>query len=186
MPFVPRYAACVASSGLKTPLKISGSFVVGRNASSARQSVAITALEPFSTASGTVAEADPGIFTLNGSGTGPGAIINQDGTINSASNPAARGSVISIYASGGGISNLQLTNGQLVGSVLPSPLLTVEAFIASEASAVLYAGGAPGEIAGLLQVNAQVPSDVQVGFEVPIQLRVGGVFSQPGVTVAIK
>jgi uncharacterized protein (TIGR03437 family) len=133
-----------------------------------------------------VTETSPGVFTLNASGTGPGAMINQDGTINSASNPAARGSVISVFANGGGISNVQLANGQLVGLDLPSPLLTVEAFIANEASSVLYAGGSPGEITGLLQVNVKVPSDIQPGAQVPIQLRIGGVFSQPGVTAAIR
>jgi uncharacterized protein (TIGR03437 family) len=67
-----------------------------------------------------VSEATPGIFTLNASGTGPGAIVNQDGTINSPSNPAPRSSVVSIYATGSGISNLQLTNGELAGSAMPT------------------------------------------------------------------
>ena len=44
----------------------------------------------------------PGLFTADGTGAGQAAAINQDGTINSASNPAPIGSVISLYATGGG------------------------------------------------------------------------------------
>ena len=49
-----------------------------------------------------VALASPGVFTAGSSGSGQGAILNQDGTVNSANNPAAVGSYISIYATGDG------------------------------------------------------------------------------------
>ena len=47
----------------------------------------------------------PGIFTANGSGTGQGAILNEDGTVNSAANPARKGSVVVIFATGEGQTN---------------------------------------------------------------------------------
>ena len=50
-----------------------------------------------------VADAAPGIFVLDASGQG--AIINQDGTINSTDNPATAGSVIVLYATGAGQSS---------------------------------------------------------------------------------
>ena len=37
----------------------------------------------------------PGIFSLDSTGQGQGAILNEDGTVNSPSNPARRGSIIS-------------------------------------------------------------------------------------------
>jgi hypothetical protein len=49
-----------------------------------------------------VLAAAPGIFTVTGTGTGQAAVINQDGTINSASNPAPRGSIIAVYITGTG------------------------------------------------------------------------------------
>jgi uncharacterized protein (TIGR03437 family) len=49
-----------------------------------------------------VTPATPSVFTANASGAGQGAILNQDGTINSDANPAAQGSVIVIYGAGGG------------------------------------------------------------------------------------
>ncbi len=47
-----------------------------------------------------VAAAVPGIFTLDGSGHGQAAVLNQDGTFNSIANPAARGSIITFFACG--------------------------------------------------------------------------------------
>jgi len=49
-----------------------------------------------------VAASAPGIFTIAGDGVGAGAVLNQDNSVNSASNPAAIGSVIQIYATGEG------------------------------------------------------------------------------------
>jgi uncharacterized protein (TIGR03437 family) len=49
-----------------------------------------------------VAAAAPSVFTTSASGIGQAAIVNADGSVNSASNPASRGSVIQVYATGGG------------------------------------------------------------------------------------
>jgi uncharacterized protein (TIGR03437 family) len=117
----------------------------------------------------------PGIFTVDGTGTGQGAIVNQDGTVNSAANPASRGSVISIYMTGQGGASPALT-----------PPTNVAVTIGGVATTVQYAAQAPGEIAGLTQVNAVVPQGVAVGPTEPVVVGVGGVQSQVGVTVAVK
>ncbi|HVV44591.1 MAG TPA: hypothetical protein VHC72_05275, partial [Bryobacteraceae bacterium] len=52
-----------------------------------------------------VADSAPGIFTLDSSGSGPAAALNQDGRLNSGANPAAPGSVIAVFATGGGQTN---------------------------------------------------------------------------------
>jgi uncharacterized protein (TIGR03437 family) len=51
---------------------------------------------------------------------------------------------------------------------------------------VKYAGGAPGLVAGLMQVNVQIPAGIETGNAVPVVLRVGSVFSQAGVTIAVR
>jgi uncharacterized protein (TIGR03437 family) len=51
---------------------------------------------------------------------------------------------------------------------------------------VKYAGGAPGMVAGLMQVNVQIPAGVQTGNAVPVVLSVGNVSSQVGVTIAVR
>jgi len=51
---------------------------------------------------------------------------------------------------------------------------------------VQYAGGVPGLVAGVLQVNVLVPQGVASGGSIPVVLTVGGQSAQGGVTVAIK
>src|SRR5205085_7153413 len=60
----------------------------------------------------------PGIFTLDSSGAGPGAILNQDGTINSAGNPAEPSSIVVIYAEGAGRMNPTVADGSITAADL--------------------------------------------------------------------
>jgi uncharacterized protein (TIGR03437 family) len=121
----------------------------------------------------------PGIFTINASGGGQGAILNQDGTANSASNPAAKGSVISIYATGAGLMNAPMTDGAITPSTPPFSALqlNVQVQIGGLPATVQYAGAAPGLIAGAIQVNAYVPNGAPSGSGVPVVLSVGGYLS---------
>jgi uncharacterized protein (TIGR03437 family) len=133
-----------------------------------------------------VAEAAPAIFTMDGSGAGQGAILNQNSTVNSPSNPAAKGSIIIVFATGAGQTDPGGTDGQLAGDPLPIPLLPVSVQIGGLDAKVLYAGAAPGLVAGVLQVNCVAPLDSPSGYAVPIVLSVGKTSSPAGVTVAIK
>jgi len=133
-----------------------------------------------------VAATAPAIFTLNSTGVGPGAILNQDSSVNSPSNPAAKGSIISIFATGGGQTNPPGVDGQITESVLPSPLLPVTVQIGGLNSNVVYAGAAPGLISGVLQVNVVLPDGVSSGPSVPVLLTIGSSASQLGVTVAMR
>jgi uncharacterized protein (TIGR03437 family) len=132
-----------------------------------------------------VAPSAPGIFTLSGSGTGPGAILNQDLTMNSPGNPAETGSTITIYATGAGQTIPPGIDGLIPTSVLPKPLLKVSVVIGGAAAPIEYAGAAPGQISGILQVNCRVPVQIAAGNSVPVILSVGEAASPP-VTVAVK
>jgi uncharacterized protein (TIGR03437 family) len=132
-----------------------------------------------------VAATVPAIFTLDSTGTGPAAVLNQDGTINSAANPAVRGSIVSIYATGEGQTTPGGTTGSVAGPTAVIPVLPVTVTIGGVSAAVQYAGSAPGEVAGLLQVNAAVPSGIAAG-TAAVVVSVGGVPSQVGVTIAVK
>ncbi len=111
--------------------------------------------------------ASPGIYTLNQQGTGPGAILNQDGvTVNSATNPEKRGNVIAIYMTGEGQTNPQGVDGAIipaVASALKKPLLPVTATVGGVDAVVQYAGSAPGLVSGVMQVNVTIPANFAHG-----------------------
>jgi uncharacterized protein (TIGR03437 family) len=133
-----------------------------------------------------VAASAPGIFTLASSGLGPAAVLNQDNSVNSASNPAARGSIVQIFATGEGQTSPAGVTGSVIGTNLKTPVLEVKVTIGGQDAVVPYAGSAGASIAGLFQVNAVVPPSVSPGAAVPIIVSVGGVPSQTGATIAVQ
>ena len=86
------------------------------------------------------------------------AIANQDGAVNSASKPAAPGSVITIYTSGYGDTDPPSKDGTINGSDKRVPLLDSNVKFGDQMAEVLYAGPAPGQVAGITQINIRVPS----------------------------
>jgi len=132
-----------------------------------------------------VVAATPAIFTLNSSGTGLAAATNQDHSVNGAGNPAAAGSTITFYATGAGQTNPSGQDG-LPGTVpLPLPVLPVSIAIGGKAATASYAGQAPGAVAGVIQVNVQIPTGLTPGL-VPLVFQVGNSISQSGVTIAVS
>jgi uncharacterized protein (TIGR03437 family) len=127
----------------------------------------------------------PGIFTANGTGTGPGAILNQDYSLNSALNPAERGSVVMIYATGLGVLSTPTADGSILTGIA-THLAPVTVQIGSSNAEVLYAGSAPGLVAGLSQINAVITPDAVANSTLPVVLLAGGIKSQAGVTVFVK
>jgi|SRR5579872_777558 len=133
-----------------------------------------------------VAGVVPGIFTASASGSGQGAIVNQDGTVNSASNPAAVGSIVAVYATGEGQTNPAGVDGKPDSTPPPQPVTQpVTATVGGLPAEVQYASGVSGLVAGVLQVNVQIPQGVTTGNTVPITVTIGGVTSQTTVTLAI-
>ena len=129
--------------------------------------------------------AAPGIFTANSSGTGQGAILNQDSSINSSSNRAGKGTVVQIFATGEGQTDPPGVTGAVTRTVLRKPLREVTATVGGIPAEVTYAGSAPGAVLGLFQVNVKIPESAPSGPDVPVVISVGGVSSQGSVTVAI-
>jgi uncharacterized protein (TIGR03437 family) len=133
-----------------------------------------------------VAASAPGIFTLGSNGLGPAAVLNQDNSVNSASNPAPRGSIVQIFATGEGETSPSGVTGSVIGTDLKTPVLAVKATIGGQDAVVQYSGSAGASVAGLFQVNAVVPQAVAPGAAVPVTVSVGGVPSQNGVTIAVQ
>jgi len=138
-----------------------------------------------------VATTQPGIFTANASGTGPGAIANSNGSPNSASNPATRGDTIVLYLTGEGETSPAGVTGKVTtvasppAPLTPAPLLPVSVTIAGQPANWSFAGEAPGFVSGVMQLNVVVPTGIPGG-EQPIQVTIGGNPSQTGVTVSLR
>jgi len=131
-----------------------------------------------------VAAVAPGIFTADGSGAGAGAILNGDYSLNSDINPAARGSIVMVFGTGFGPTDPPGSDG-LAGKQ-PAPLThPVTAKIGGVEAEVVYAGAAPGLLAGITQINLRVPFTAPPGNAAPLAVCSGGVCTQAGVTVAI-
>ena len=142
--------------------------------------------QSMATSSLQVQSASPAVFSLNGMGGGPGAILNQDGSVNSQGNAASRGSVVSLYATGAGLTNPASVDGLLTSAPYPLPVLPVSVTITGLPAEVLYAGAAPGLISGVMQINVVVPpSAEQVPYD-EIVVTVGNYASPSAVTVAVQ
>jgi uncharacterized protein (TIGR03437 family) len=130
-----------------------------------------------------VANTAPGFFTASQDGKGQGAILNQDGSPNSPSNPAAKGSVVALFGIGQGEVSPVVADGEPAPS---GPLAATVAVPTSDGSACLtrqpsvcvaigttfadieYSGLAPGFV-GLWQLNLRIPQSVPSGPAVPLR-----------------
>jgi endo-1,4-beta-xylanase len=138
------------------------------------------------TAAMPVAAAVPAIFSLAETGNGPGAIENQDYSVNSVSNPEVAGNVIQIFGTGGGAVVGGAMDGALWPAVLGS-LVTqpVTATIGGLSAKVDYAGPAPYLVNGAIQVDLTIPPGLTPGPQ-PVVITIGTAQSQSGITVAVK
>ena len=112
---------------------------------------------------GTVIAAEPEVFRT---ADGTAATVNQDGTLNSAANPAKAGSIVSIWATGTGLIFPRPLDGQISTAAQDYDCCQIGALVVRSSSfvqapqplpVVSYAGAAPGMVAGVVQINFQVP-----------------------------
>jgi len=137
--------------------------------------------------------AAPGIFSILMNGQGQGAVLNQDNSQNGdpqrflGVKPAARSSVIQIFATGAGETTPSLAAGEAApGSGNPLVLTKVQptVTIGGKNAKVQFSGMAPGFV-GLWQINAEVPADVTPGMALPLVITAGGAQSNT-VTIAVQ
>ena len=146
----------------------------------------------------------PGIFTRNASGRGQAAILNEDGSINSPVNPARKGSIITIFATGGGEGAAGVQEGEVVDRIVARTSLPVSVVFdlsgyeyaeidvdelgnGPKPGEVLYAGSAPGLIAGVLQINVRVPDNLMLtGDAAPLALIIGSQWTAFQATFAVR
>jgi uncharacterized protein (TIGR03437 family) len=165
------YGAIYFQVPYETPTSGSANFIVTQVSTGA-----VLAVGTFP-----LATADPGFFTSNSQGTALVAAQNSDGSTNTAANPAARGSYITLYLTGAGpvagavdgeVSSGLMTTGQLVVAINGTQLTSGQ---------VLYSG--LGAFPGGWQINATIPTTVPPG-TVSIIVDYQGIPSNIGGTTA--
>jgi uncharacterized protein (TIGR03437 family) len=130
-------------------------------------------------------DTSPGIIT-----SGPRAIYNVPGNaFNDVNHPATKGMYIVLTATGAGLWNQSVPNGTVLLYVLGNcckPAAPVSLTIGGQPAPLLYAGAAPYEVSGTLQVNAMVPTNIDSGPQ-PVVLTIGANDnSQQQVTVFVQ
>jgi len=153
----PLYFTSTGQANVQVPWQLAGEttaqVVVTRNGA-ASMPIAIQ-----------LASASPGIFAI---GTEAGVVVNsRNGALVDAANPASRGDVLVVYASGLGPVDGTVVTGAPASLVeLQSTRLPVEAILTlngvESRPQVLFSGLAPGFI-GVNQVNIAIPANAPTG-----------------------
>ncbi len=117
---------------------------------------------------GTATATAEGVYSLPGifESEGAGLILNQDGTLNAKDNVAKSGSIISLFATGLGPMSPVPPDGSFAGTPGSKPDLRLQVFVGTSAlgpftpvaaDSVTYAGDAPGQVEGVVQINFRLP-----------------------------
>lgn len=138
-----------------------------------------------------VGQSAPGMFTLDSSGRGAAALLNENGSVNGPSNPALKGSEVVLYVTGEGQTTPPGVDGKLANTTpLPKPNAAVSVRIGGPPGIgkdcpIDYYGAAPTLVAGLMQINCRIPLDVPSG-SVPLSFTVGNTTSVDMTTIQIR
>ena len=124
------------------------------------------------------------LFEINSAGQA--AALNQDGSLNSAQNPAQLGSIVTLFGTGGG----QTIPPSVAGEVTPLTLRTLAitptiTFVSPTPVTPEWAGAAPGLLSGLTQINVQLPSALPANPGVPAGMLPVSAGPYSGVFIAI-
>ncbi len=133
-----------------------------------------------------MAPAQPGVFTLNQSGSGQGVVLKSDGvTLAQPGTPASAGETVVIYCTGlGAVSPPVATGAAAPAAPLSQTVNPVTVQIGNQNAVVSFSGLTPGS-AGLYQVNATIPPGIAPSNAVPLVISVSGQ-SSPPVTIAVR
>jgi uncharacterized protein (TIGR03437 family) len=111
-------------------------------------------------------------------------VFNADGSLNSAENPAPANSIVTLFATGHGVTNPPSFTGKAAAEPYSQPAAPVRVSIGGQDGEILFAGSAP-ETAGVLQINVRLPAGI-TGNTIGVLLTIGDATSQNGVAVVVR
>jgi uncharacterized protein (TIGR03437 family) len=118
-----------------------------------------------------VAVTSPGVFSLDQSGTGSGAIVHSaTGEVVNAANPAVPGEIVLVYLTGMGAVSPSIADGAAsTGSPLNKTVAVPTLYIADQQASVGFSGLAPG-FPGLYQFNVTIPATLSSTGNLPLAI----------------
>jgi len=119
-------------------------------------------------------ELDPSIFGIFKNSDGSVAAVNQDGTVNSSSNPAKVGSIVSIWGTGFGNPDFNFAVDGAITTAANNWCYECSISLGGQIEDPAYAGTAPGLIDGLMQINFMLPANIGNDNQVYFQFSLGG------------
>jgi uncharacterized protein (TIGR03437 family) len=116
-----------------------------------------------------VSETHAALFTSDASGFGALATLNQDGSVNSVSNPASVGSVVSVFGTGFGVMTPAALDGATPCKAVGKPVTAFSFMVYGDGAGpsfsapatVEYIGNAPCLVQGAVQINLRLPDTVK-------------------------
>jgi uncharacterized protein (TIGR03437 family) len=169
------YAGSSATS-VQVPYEVSGS-----STASVVMTVGNQISKPFTVS---VVPTAPALFTTDFTGMNGAVALNADGTVNSAANPAARGSNIMLFATGEGLTTPADTDGVVEADNSRVPVAVMSVTFNGTTATIGADGSTPKDISGVLELTVTVPASITAG-TATVVLTAAGVASPP-VLVFVK
>jgi uncharacterized protein (TIGR03118 family) len=166
-----------AQTNIQIPYEIAGSSTAN---------LVLTVGTQTATFSGTVAPTAPGLFTTNFSGQSQAVALNADGTVNSSTNPAARGSNIFLYGTGAGVTMPADTDGATESGPNHVPVAPLSVTISGLNATLGTDGSTPRDVSGVVELMVTIPAGITTTGSVPVVLTAGGVATTQATVIFIK
>jgi len=134
-----------------------------------------------------VVPADPALFAQDGTGGGPGSILNADGIVNSPDNPASPGSDVTLLATGIGPTTPAGEEGKVTDEAAPlMPTLPLTVELDGIPCEILSITSAPGMVQGFVQIKVKIPETLPPSYDVHVRLTAGAYSGPRTVTLAVQ
>jgi uncharacterized protein (TIGR03437 family) len=119
----------------------------------------------------------PGLLSPNPADpTKPGAILNQDLSVNGPDNPAQRGQVVVLYGVGADFDSLPDDGAPAPSDPLVETQSETKVYVSVAEAVVQFSGLAPG-LVNAWQINVVVPDMPFISGQVPVQAEIAGLRS---------
>ena len=129
-----------------------------------------------------VSPARPALFLIPGSRSA--IVLNEDGRLNSASQPARLGESVTLFGTGQGETSPPSGTGQMAPVMSAHRIEEASVMVGGSAAEVVSAGLAPG-FAGVFLIQVRIPDTATTGEETPVSVTIQGESSPTDVVISI-